>query len=278
MNMAEQVTTKSTAASVPPLFQELTQQGSIAAGDVQCTSDGFFAVTKSIADILIGQGICSLQSVQGQILECDHFFDDWHLYALPQGAASVYGLFKMREQEYDAENGVTADGDTPGVTISFIAFRMDALMHCLSDPTTPNQTALEQELNRVVASRGQRHHPAMKDYFKRSQAQGPYLVADLYVSKIASLAQSGSFPVPKCYAARCRELSTAKFPEGKGGSLPSLLPIMKQPGVWYAIMKRFSFRIPAVCPSTKHTPFWQPIPQTHPSTPLPPKYASTPDF
>lgn len=193
------------------VIQELTQRGYITVSNVQHTPDGFCAVTKSIAAMLIDQGIPALRSFQGRVLECRYFFDDWYLYALPGKVGTVYGLFKMREQEYDAENGITADGDTPGVTISFIEFDTDTLMNCLSDPTTSNQQSLEKEINRVVASWGQRHHPAIKDYFKRSETQGAYLVAKLYVRKIAFLAQDGCITVPKHYAALCREYSASKF-------------------------------------------------------------------
>ena len=36
----------------------------------------------------------------------------------------IYSLLKFREQEHDAEDGSPADGDTPGVTISFISFNI----------------------------------------------------------------------------------------------------------------------------------------------------------
>ena len=42
---------------------------------------------------------------------------------------------KIREQEHDTEDGSPADGDTPGVTISFISFNSERLPDCLADPT-----------------------------------------------------------------------------------------------------------------------------------------------
>lgn len=207
-------TNQNAATSAPPFFAELTKLGSIKASNIQQTSDGFFAVTKPIADLLIDRGITSLLSGQGQMLECNRFFDDWYLYALSQNAEYAYGLFKMREQEYEAEIGVRADGDTPGVTISFISFDTETLMNCLLDPSPSSQQTLEQELNRVVASRGQRHHPALKAYFKCFEAQGAYLIAHLYVRKIAASTQNGFIPVPKCYAALCKKCSTANFSHG----------------------------------------------------------------
>lgn len=198
------------------IIQELAQRGYITVSDIQRTPDGFCAVTKSIASLLIDRGIPALHSFQGQVLECKYFFDDWYLSTLPGKAGVVCGLFKMREQEYDAENGITADGDTPGVTISFIAFDTTVLLNCLSDPTVSNQQLLENEINRVVASRGQRHHPAIKEYFKCAEAQGAYLVAKLYVRKIAFLAQNSCIPVPKHYAALYREYNTSNFSHRKG--------------------------------------------------------------
>ncbi|MDO5400588.1 MAG: hypothetical protein Q4F17_06365 [Eubacteriales bacterium] len=183
-----------TPEAAPAAFREMTGLGYLAAGDVLSTGDGFFAVTRSLADLLLGRGITALESSRGEALECRLFFDDWYLYAL--GPEDVWGLFKMREQEHDAELGLRADGDTPGVTVSFIAFRMEALLDCLANPTPASRANLERELNRVVASRGQRHSPAMKEYFARAEALGPYLIAELYVRKIASLAPGGVLPLP----------------------------------------------------------------------------------
>ena len=63
----------------------------------------------------------------------------------------TYSLLKLREQEYDAEDGAPADGDTPGVTISFISFNCEILTRCLSYPTDENRKKLNSEINRVVA-------------------------------------------------------------------------------------------------------------------------------
>ena len=68
-------------------------------------------------------------------------------------------------QEQDAEDGLPADGDMPGITISFISFDCEILINCLEDPTDENRKKLNAEINRVVAHRGQRHHEALKRYF-----------------------------------------------------------------------------------------------------------------
>lgn len=197
-------------SELPAFFQELSLRGCLSAGDIQCTSDGFCAVAKSVADILIGQGIFTFPNAQGQERRCDSFFDDWHLYAVPQNAGHVYGLFKMREQEFDADSNEPADGDTPGVTVSFVAFDTGFLTACLCDPTPANRKALNEEINRVVAARRQTHHKALKDYFHTAAAEGPYLIAELYTKHIASFARNGCIDVPKKYAALYQKYKTGK--------------------------------------------------------------------
>ena len=63
----------------------------------------------------------------------------------------MYGLLKMREQEHDLERGIQADGDTPGVTISFIAFDTGVFISCLENPSAENRKKMGMEINRVVA-------------------------------------------------------------------------------------------------------------------------------
>ena len=203
--------------SVPSFFAELAAIGCLPEEAVQHTSDGFWAAAKSIADILAEKGITTFPNDRDQERSCSRFFDDWYLYAVPSECGYIYSLFKMREQEHDAENGLIADGDTPGVTVSFIDFRTDILKACLDDPSPAGRRALNQEINRVVSKRGQRHHEALKAYFIRPQAEGAYLIAELYVSFLAGFAENGKLPVPVRYAALCRESS------GKKGRLPRFI-------------------------------------------------------
>lgn len=193
--------------TTPAFFQKLGAMGCLTEDTLLHTADGFWAVIRSIADILVGRGITTFLNDQDQERECRNFFDDWYLYGVPDACGYVYSLFKMREQEHDAEEGRIADGDTPGVTVSFIAFQTDILEKCLEDPSPANRKALNQEINRVVAKRGQRHHKALKAYFLRPQAQGSYLIAQQYVFFLAGLSVNGQLPVPNYYAAHCRDAS-----------------------------------------------------------------------
>lgn len=187
------------ANRLPALFEKLAELGAICRADITGCPDGFFAVTRSLADILAARGILDYPDEQGRRLKCGRFFDDWYLYAVCRNEECVYSLFKLREQEYDAREAEPADGDTPGVTVSFIAFTQELLIGCLEDPEDTRRRALSREINRVVAWRGQRHHRLLKDYFRDPRSEGAYLIAKLYVGHIAAFAQNGRVPTPIHY-------------------------------------------------------------------------------
>ena len=183
----------------PNIFRFLLSETIIEESDIAGTSDGFFLVHKSVANILSSKDIFDFPDSSGERLACSKFFDDWFLYAVPGDNGYIYSLLKLREQEHDAEDGSPADGDTPGVTISFISFNCDTLIECLAAPTDENRKKLNIEINRVVAYKGQRHHQALKRYFKNPHASGAYLVADIYARHIASFAENGRLAVPEHY-------------------------------------------------------------------------------
>lgn len=192
-------------AILPRFFRELTEKSCLSNSDIFATQDGFFAANSSLSQILLTRGITTFPNHRDEERQCDRFFDDWYLYAVPGGADSVYSLFKMREQELDAAGKVPADADTPGVTVSFIAFDTKLLSQCLENPSHDNRKALNREIDRVVAAGKQIHHKSLKSYFVSAKAQGPYLIARLYAAKIASFAQNGAVAVPLHYAALCKQ-------------------------------------------------------------------------
>lgn len=188
-----------TYKNIPKIFEFLLSNTNIEKSDILKTSDGFCMVNQSISNILSSKDIFDFPDSSGERLGCDHFFDDWFLYAVPNDNDYAYSLLKLREQEHDTEDGSPADGDTPGVTISFISFDSERLLDCLSDPSDEKRRKLNTEINRVVAYRGQRHHIALKRYFKNPESQGAYLVAERYVKTIASYASEGKLEVPDFY-------------------------------------------------------------------------------
>lgn len=173
----------------PWLFQELLQQGSIEAEDILSTQDGFQLVFKSVSDILKSKGITSFLDSSDRQLECSLFFDDWYLYALPCQKSHVYSMVKFREQESDVE--LNADGDTPGVTVCFVEFCGELLIKCLKEPSDENAKRLSAEINRTVSHKNQKHNPILKKYFSKPEAQGSYMIAQLYTQFISFFAKEG---------------------------------------------------------------------------------------
>lgn len=185
--------------NIPKVFRLLLCDMSVENDDIVGTPDGFYMVNKSLANILATKGVLDFLDSKGERLACSKFFDDWFLYAVPNDNDDTYSLLKLREQEHDAEDGSPADGDTPGVTVSFIAFDCGILIDCLTNPTDENRRKLNVEINRVVAYKRQRHHKALKRYFSNPESKAPYLIASLYVRYIASLAVNGYLEVPDRY-------------------------------------------------------------------------------
>ena len=209
--------------NIPNIFSRLLWDQCIDKADILKTSDGFFVVYKSVANILSSKDIFDFPDISGERLPCSHYFDDWFLYAVPKDNDYTYSLLKLREQEHDAEDGAPADGDTPGVTISFISFNSEMLMDCLADPTDEKRTKLNNEINRVVAYKGQRHHKTLKRYFRNPQSHGAYLVADMYTRHIASFAENGCLPVSEHY----REIVQQSISYKNSGKLARLPRFME---------------------------------------------------
>ena len=204
----------------PYLFRQLLSGGFVKQSDVLRTEDGFQLLYKSLSGILAENRIFEFPNAAGEWLPCGRFYDDWFVYAVADGTEHTYSLLKLREQEYDAEDGSPADGDTPGVTISFISFGCEALLACLADPSDENRRRLDSEINRVVSRGGQTHHENLKRYFGNSKSQGAYLVADLYTRHIAAFAADGCLRLPahyreiaKQYRAHRRSKKLARLPE-----------------------------------------------------------------
>ena len=184
---------------LPEVFRRLLAEELIKESNILKTRDGFFLAYKSLADILSDGDIHDFPDFDGSRLLCDRFYDDWFLYAVPNEMDYTYSLVKLREQEHDQEEDVPGDGDTPGVTVSFIAFDCHILFDCLVNSTDENRVRLDGEINRVVSRRGQLHHKDLKRYFCDPKSEASYLVAETYARHIASFAVNGVLEVPEYY-------------------------------------------------------------------------------
>ena len=184
---------------IPICFSMLIESGIITNKNIEKTDDGFFCLNKCISDILAEKGILTFPATDGSELECKNYFDDWYIYALEKDGDFVYSLFKMREQEYDMYAGEKADYDSPGVTVSFISYDVSTIINCLDDPSDKNRKLMSGEINRVVASRGQKHNPVIKRYFRKTKSKASYLIAELYIKHILSFTYKGFIIVPQKY-------------------------------------------------------------------------------
>ena len=206
--------------TMPYVFRQLLSKEYIKESDILHRRDGFLLLYKSLSNILSENNIFDFPNSEGKRLACSKFYDDWFLYAVPNGAGHTYSLLKLREPEHDMDDGSPADGDTQGVTISFIAFACEILLNCLKNPTDENRRQLDGEINRVVARRRQTHNEDLKRYFLNPASLGAYLVADLYTKHIARFARDGYLNAPeqyklavKQYHARRNSKKLARLPE-----------------------------------------------------------------
>lgn len=213
--------------SIPEVFRQLILDGSLEETDILKTQDGFWMAYRSVSDILARKEIFDFPDPDGIRLLCSSFFDDWFVYAVADGEGHTYSLLKLREQEHDAETGVPADGDAPGVTISFVAFFCGILLDCLHVPTDENRRKLSREINRVVAYGGQWHHKALKRYFVDPRSDGAYLVAALYSKRIASFAKDGVLELPQAFRQILRRSLSCKT-SAKYARLPWFLAAVNE--------------------------------------------------
>lgn len=212
---------------IPTVFRQLQASGCLPENSIVHTPDGFCLAYRSLSDILAAKDILDFPDSSGRRLACSSFFDDWFLYAVPEGSDYVYSLLKFREQEHDMGKDASADGDTPGVTVCFISFDFRILLDCLEDPADANRQKLNAEINRVVARRGQRHHAQLKQYFVNPEAEGAYLAAALYVKHIASFAVNGCLNAPDQYRTLARRFASGKCSK-KDARIPRFLETLNR--------------------------------------------------
>lgn len=213
--------------SIPTIFRHLVAESCLKETDIVNTRDSFYLAFQSLSDMLAQKSILNFLDSEGRRLSCDRFFDDWFLYAVPEGTDFVYSLLKLREQEHEMHDGIPCDGDTPGITISFISFNCQILLDCLHDPSDTNRSKLNSEINRVVARRGQHHHIALKQYFANPESSGAYLTARLYMKHIASLSENGSLAVPDQYLALIQKSASARY-SAKDARIPQFIASLNQ--------------------------------------------------
>lgn len=203
-------------------FSQLIAGGLINESNIDKTDDGFVCLNKSVSSLLEEREIYTFPADDGKELKCGNYFDDWYIYAIKREKGFVYSLFKLREQEYDMFAGEIADYDSPGVTVCFIAYDVNTLVRCLDTPTDENKRLMSDEINRVVARRGQKHHPAIKKYFCKTESKASYLIAELYIKHILSFTHKGFILVPQKYE-EIYSASLVRSEDSKVNRLPDFI-------------------------------------------------------
>ena len=182
----------------PVFFNTLIENGTLKANKLDATDDGLFLTTTPLSSILSSEGIHYLaRTADGaKSWYVHHYYDDWYLFAVTRGSSTSYGLYKMREQETDSY-----DNNDPGVTISFIGLDISKLTACINNNTTANQYALSQALDKVTGPGAYEYDSIITAYFANTASDGPYLIAEKYVSFIANLTSSNTISTPANFTA-----------------------------------------------------------------------------
>ena len=176
----------------PSKFTKLKKLSYITNSEYMGTDDGFFLSTKSVGDILHRNGITAFKGNNNDDLPVTSYLDDWYIFAINYNGESDYGLLKLREQESDADSN--ADGDEPGVTVSFISFDIDAMFNCIANPTAENKKLLWEDVIKYTVESKENlvHSNTITGYFADPTKDAAYLIAEQYCSLIARLSNDGS--------------------------------------------------------------------------------------
>ena len=178
---------------LPPLFRLLIDSNILAKDNLDLTDDGLFLTTTPLSTILESKGIIYLPTKPDytSVWHVNNYFDDWYLFCVNNGTSVSYGLYKMREQEYDSY-----DGNDPGITISFIGLDITKLTDCFNNNTNANKYALYQALTRVTGPGSYEADDIITSYFANTSSDGSYLIADKYVYFLVNRVSENTISAP----------------------------------------------------------------------------------
>ena len=146
------------------------------------TDDDFVICKTPLSEILSSCDVNTITDSEGADLPVEGYYDDWYIMALNRNGKATYGLYKMREQEYDSY-----DNNDPGVTISFVEFDISKLNDVIYHNTS-DTLALFNEIQKVTKVVDAPYSSELQSYFVDVDSDAPYLIAEAYVDKIANSA------------------------------------------------------------------------------------------
>ncbi|MEX2803505.1 T7SS effector LXG polymorphic toxin [Streptococcus sp. H31] len=144
--------------------------------DIEMTDDGFFVINKPVSEILKSMGKTEV-IIDGNPVSVDEVYDDHFIYGVKGEKGYSYSVLKMRELGDSQGNH--------GVSIPFIATDINELFKFSdSSNTIKNSDRFFKEFQRVIADTNQDADRTILDYFKNTDSDGSYLVADLFTDKV----------------------------------------------------------------------------------------------
>lgn len=167
----------------PNFVETLINKGCISFTDIKYTDDGFYMLTKSLADILTDANINTLAQDITNLEPRDvmDYYDDWYIFAVESSEGYNYGMLKMREPENDG-----IDGDITGITVSFVGFSYDKLTALINYNTTANSYSYFQDLEKVTGPGSYDYDEVISEYFAKVESKAPYLIAEQFIQIIVN--------------------------------------------------------------------------------------------
>lgn len=156
---------------------------------IETTNDDFIIIKTPISEMLNNAGVDTLYDSDGYSYVVDGYYDDWYIFSV-NNSTPTYGLYKMREQEYD-----TDDNNDPGITISFISLDISKFNDVLNDEKESTED-LCNEIDKVVRVPDATYSDVIQEYFADVESEGAYLIAEAYVNKIAKLSNDNKIAFP----------------------------------------------------------------------------------
>lgn len=163
----------------------------------ECTDDGLVVCKKSFADIFMEAGIEDTTLLEKNDSDVENYYDDQYLFGVKdEDGKYTYGVMCMREYEDDATSGA-ADSDYSGVAISFVELDIDKFDAALAagpdwNSTEEGKQAMKEFTDNfgdvTSPNHDSRHSEILQKYFSRLESKGSYLVADIFIDKIAHTA------------------------------------------------------------------------------------------
>ena len=177
----------------PAFFSVLINSNILTLSELYYTEDGLFLSTTPLSTMLVNKGITHIvtNADATNVWNVEDYFDDWYLFSVKCGTTVSYGLYKMREQEFDK-----IDGDDPGVTISFVSLDCTTLINCFSNNSTANEYALYEALTKVTGPGSYEADDNITSYFADTATIGAYIIAEEYVSFITNSVDGNVIDAP----------------------------------------------------------------------------------